>query len=431
MTLTLTLTRRAILGERPAPPASAGLTRGLPLVRGSAWLVATVAVNAASGFAFWLAAARSEHAADVGRASALLTSVLFVNYATSMGLPVALARHGSEQSRHTHVLFGRILLYTSATSVLGTLLFVAAVPGRIVEPLWQWGTVPGLGFFAAIVAGMSYTVLVDVRLAALRRWGWVLVRVAIVGVVRLALLSVGPVGDATTWLFLLAAGLPALSGCAGAALLHAEGLSLEGPAPDARTTLATLGYASVNYVGMLAAQAPQFALPVLVLLRVSPVENAAFYVAWSITTFVFLVPATIGQVLLVEGGRDATDLESHTRVALRLAGAAIGLAVIVSILGAPIISAAYGSAYGRVADLLPLLVLAGVPWSLTTVALNRARVLADHASTLAITVTFAVGVLGLAVLLVPARGADGAVTAWIVGNMAAATIAWGALRRRR
>ncbi len=103
----------------------------------------------------------------------------------------------------------------------------------------------------------------------------------------------------------------ALSGFVGVALLPA----LEGHRYSLRSrptgSRSILRYTSVNYVATLALEAPRFALPVIVLVYVAPSDNANFYVAWAIVAVVLLVPATLGQVLLVEAGRHgATDAGS-------------------------------------------------------------------------------------------------------------------------
>ena len=53
----------------------------------------------------------------------------------------------------------------------------------------------------------------------LRRWGWLPARVALVGLVRIPLLFARPIADDPLWLLLLVAGVPALSGFVGAAVL--------------------------------------------------------------------------------------------------------------------------------------------------------------------------------------------------------------------
>ena len=74
------------------------------LLRGSFWLLASVAANAFCGFAFWLIATQLDTKTDVGRASALFTGVLFINYLTNMGLPVAVARYAPDAGASSTVL---------------------------------------------------------------------------------------------------------------------------------------------------------------------------------------------------------------------------------------------------------------------------------------------------------------------------------------
>lgn len=118
-----------------APPAPSSRH----LLHGSAWLLVTLATGSLSGFAFWLLAARLDDPASVGRGAALLTSVLVINSATSMGLPVAVARYGVGPSAGASVLFSWALLFTAATSAIGGLVFLAVAPDAVIAPLWAWG----------------------------------------------------------------------------------------------------------------------------------------------------------------------------------------------------------------------------------------------------------------------------------------------------
>lgn len=410
-------------GRRPRRERPAALVSGHGhLLRGSFWLLGSVAANAFFGFAFWFIGTQIDTKADVGRASALFTAVLFINYASNMGLPVAVARYAPENDEPSSVLFNWALLYTGASSVVGTALFVAFLPGSMSATLLQWGTPAGFAIFLLTVFGMSCAVLVEVRLMALRRWGWVFGRVAVVGLVRFALVPLHPVGDDAMWLFLVVAGIPALSGLvlAGGLVVRRRGHPLR---PVPASWRPGLRYSSVNYLGILAVQAPTFALPLLVAIEVTSPQYAAWYVAFSITSVLFLVPHTLGQVLLVEGGKGGANLDRQVRLALVLALGFMAVVALGARVGSDVVTLVYGTAYRDASDILPTLVLAGVGWAVTSICLTRARVEEHVRSIVTISLALAVGILGPALVLVPDDGIDGAALAWLVGNGLAAAVA--------
>ena len=193
------------------------------------------------------------------------------------------------------------------------------------------------------------------------------------------------------------------------------------PLPSSRA--AAIRYSAVNYVSTLAYQAPQFVLPVIVLLSVDPDRNAAFYVAWGITSIVLYVPMAIGQALLAEGGKDGAELRSQVRVVLVGTSILMLVAATVATVGRDVVTVVYGSDYEDAARILPALVVAGVPWAITSVYLTEARVMHRHIPTVAITGVLTLAILVPALVLVPDEGIDGATKAFLVGNVAAAVVA--------
>lgn len=405
----------------PAPPGE--VTGPAQIVKGSAWLLAGVAVGAATGALFWLLAARTYDEDAVGRASAMFTSVLFVNYATSLGLPVAVAAFAADRGRDAGRRYAWAVALTAASSVVGTVAYLLLVAPDARALLFRWSEPGGLAVFAVIVTGASLAVLNDVRLMAARRWGWVLARFAVVGLARLPLLGANPGLDDDTWLFVLSAGVFAASGYAGLPLLpRLTGLRLSLGRPPAGTARAAR-YAAVNYAGMLAAQAPSFVLPVLVLVHVTAAENARFFVAWSIASVAFLLPQNVGQVLLVEGGRARHDLAAPLRTSLTVAVATM----VASLAGAVLLGATvlgwYGPGYADATGTLRILMLAGVPWAVTSTGLAWVRVRHHGPGTIAITAALAAAVCLPALVVVPGGGARAAAWCWVGGHLTAAVVA--------
>lgn len=396
------------------------------LLTGSAALVLTAGVQAMSGALFWLIAARVDTQTDVGHATALLTSVLFVAFVGGLGQPVAAARYAAGRTRDDHVLFAWGALTTSVASAAVALGYLSVVSPRAVDELRSWHGVLGPALFVFLCAGTSLSLLLDVRLMTQRRWGLVLARAAIVGSVRFPLLALSVDSERAVWLLVVAALPTAVSGFVGMALLPrvTGGRHRLGPRPA--TTRAMVRYSLVNWASTLAYQAPTFAMPVIVLINVRADRNASFYVAWGMAALAAYVPMAIGQALLAEGGRDGAHLRSQVQLAIVVAGGLMVVGTTIATLGRGIVVSLYGEDYRKASEILPMLVAASIPWAVTSVYLTEARVRHRSGATVAITLALTIAILGPALVLVPDRGLEGAAIAFLGGNIVAAMVAIGA-----
>ena len=179
--------------------------------------------------------------------------------------------------------------------------------------------------FGVIVSGISIGTVLDVRLISQGRRTWVVARSVFILLVRVPFIFVHSVTTSTIGIFLVAAGAPALCGILAWLLVDLRDVEFAFPLrPLPSDTKPACNFAVVNGAAQLAVQGPFYALPVIVLLIVSPQENASFYVAWTIATVLFLVVQGIGQALLVEGNRSG-HLHAQTRAALRFGLALAGL----------------------------------------------------------------------------------------------------------
>lgn len=415
-------------------PTGRGSRRGgahRHLLAGSTALVIGAAVQAATGAVFWLAAARLDATDDVGRATALFTSILFIAYLSGLGLQVSLARYAPGRDDESHAVFTWGVVSTVVSASVVAEVYLLAVDTEATAALRDWHPVGGPLLFIAAAVGAALTLIVDVRWMTVRRWALVLVRILVVGLGRFPLLLLPAGAHETVHLFAVAA-LPLLVTGVGGVLgmpRVSGGRHRLFPLPSTRR--AAIRYSAVNYVSTLAYQAPQFVLPVIVLLHVEPDRNAAFYVAWGITGIALYVPMAIGQALLAEGGKDGASLRSQVRVVLVGTTGLMALAAVVATGGRGLVTLVYGDDYGDAARILPGLIAAGVPWAVTSVFLTEARVLHRHVATVTITVVLTVAILVPALVLVPQDGIDGATRSFLLGNVLAALVAVGCHRLGR
>jgi O-antigen/teichoic acid export membrane protein len=395
------------------------------LLTGSVALVLTAGVQAVSGALFWLFAARVDTQTDVGHATALFTSVLFVSFLAGLGQPVAVARYAAGRTRDDHVLYAWGVVATVVASSAVAVGYLLVVSPNAVDELRTWHGAVGPATFVFLCVGVALSLLLDVRLMTQRRWGLVLVRASIVGVARFPLLVLPVEDHRAVWLLLVAALPAALSGYLGTALLPRVTGDRHHLRPLPAATRRMVRYSAINWASTLAYQAPTFAMPVIVLVHVDADRNASFYVAWGVAALACYVPTAIGQALLAEGGRDGAHLRSQVRLAIVVAGGLMVAGATAATLGREVIVTLYGEEYQEAADVLPRLVLAAIPWAVTSVYLTEARVRHRSGATVLITVVLSLAILGPALVLVPDDGIRGAATAFLAGNVVAAMVALG------
>lgn len=383
----------------------------------------TAGVQAASGALFWLITARVDTQTDVGHATALFTSVLFVAFVGGVGQPVAAARYAAGRTRDDHVLFAWGALATTVVSLVVAVVYLAVVSPAAVEELRRWHGLFGPALFGFLCIGTALSLLLDVRLMTQRRWGLVLTRAVIVGVARFPLLALSVHNDRAVWLVVVAALPTAISGYLGIALLPRVTGDRHHLGPRPPATNAMVRFSLVNWASTLTYQAPTFAIPVIVLINVDADRNASFYVAWGMAAVAAYIPMAIGQALLAEGGRDGARLRSQVRLAILVAGGLMIAATTIATIGRDLVTSLYGDDYSTAADVLPLLVAASVPWAVTSVYLTEARVRQRSGATVAITLALTIAILGPALVLIPDHGLDGAAWSYLGGNSFAAVVA--------
>ena len=396
------------------------------LLTGSAALVLTAGVQALSGALFWLIAARVDDQTDVGHATALFTSVLFVSFMAGLGQPVAAARYAAGRTRADHVIYAWGASATAFAAAIIAVGYLLVVSPPAIEELRDWHGTAGPALFVLLCSGTALSLLLDVRLMTQRRWGLVLARASLVGFVRFPMLLIEVDQDRAVWLLVVAALPTAVSGFIGTAWLpkvtgHRH---VFGPWPS--TAAAWMRYSVVNWASTITYQAPTFAMPVIVLANVSAEDNASFYVAWGVAAVACYVPTAIGQALLAEGGRDGAQVRAQVRLAILVAGGLMVVGAVIATVGRDLIVTLYGDEYQEAADILPSLVLAAVPWAVTSVYLTEARVRHRSAATVLITVVLSTAILVPALILVPEDGIEGAASAFLFGNIVAAVVAVGA-----
>lgn len=411
------------------------------LFRNSLYIMGTTAVTSLLGFGFWLVAARTLPAAEVGRSAALISAMLFVSVFTNLGLGQVLVSRLASRApgRDWSVSVSAALGLAAVASLVGGTIAAVLLPTLI--PALKGGLNPLTFVLLPLgVTGAACSLVIDYACIAERQARLSFLRNGAAAVLRVALIplvDVVPV-DGTTWILGVWA--------ASFLLIDAVALFRELPAlgHDFRPALAgwreelaqvrrlVAGHQSIN----LGIQSSSYLLPVLVAARLGPQENAYFYTTFMVASALFFIAPAIGNALFAEGAHEPEHLGRDVRRAARQVLMLAGPPALVLILAGPFILGLFGEAYAEEGDTLLLILIAAAAFdSVLQLALAVLRV--KHRLTEAALVTWATLVVAIAAtwLLLPPLELEGAGLGWAAGKvvgvlLAAAFLLRGGILRR-
>ncbi len=393
------------------------------LFRNSVYIMGTTAVTSLLGFGFWLVAARTLSATEVGRSAALISAMLFVSVFTNLGLgQVLVSRLASRaEGRDWSITVSTGLALAAATSLVGGAIAAVLLPTLI--PALKGGLSHATFLLLPLgVTGAACSLVIDyaciaerhARLAFFRNTAAALLRIALI-----PLATVVPV-EGTTWIL----------GIWTASFLLIDFIAIFRELPalghDFRPTLAgwrrelgeikglIAGHQSIN----LGAQASSYLLPVLVSARLGPEQNAYFYTTFMVSSALFFIAPAIGNALFAEGAHEPEHLRRDVRRAARQVLLLAGPPALVLLVAGPLILGFFGPEYADEGSTL-LLILIGAAAFDSILQLSLAVLRVRHKLREAAIATWATLIAAIAAtwFLLPPLGLEGAGLGWALGKI--------------
>jgi O-antigen/teichoic acid export membrane protein len=298
----------------------------------SASLVGTTVVTSVLGFAYWWAAARMAPIHQVGAATAVISAVTLLGTIGMFGFGTMLI---AEAGRCRDVIGPVIATSLLAVTVLATVLaaacwaalqFSGGAVGVAMAPPWvAAGFITGVGLTAA---GM----VLDQALVGIRASSVQLYRNSYFSVVKLALfvmvaVTIGSRSQVTmVWAWV--AGI-AISMVPAAWHLAARGCRLGQPVR--LSALRGRGGMTFHHNTLnLSLTLPRLGLPLLVASLLGAHATAAFYAAWMICSFLYILPTHLSTALFAVAVGDIGALTPRLRAAMRvslLLGGSVAVAI--------------------------------------------------------------------------------------------------------
>jgi O-antigen/teichoic acid export membrane protein len=372
---------------RPPPTAGVLSTRiyGQPRAWRQHWdilgstssLLATTVVTSGLGFVYWAVAARLYSQRAVGLGSSTISVMMLLGTIGMAGLgTVLIAELPLRSAGRARLVAAGLIASAGVSTVLGV-AYVLIAP-RLSAPLGLLIDQPGrAGLFVLGVALTGSVLVFDQATLGLQHSVLQLWRNAIFAIAKVALLVVASVviheelglGILASWILGTAVSMLLLGVVMrrlGMRIRHRPQWSLL--RGMGRTTLAH------NWLN-IAVQAPRLLIPVVVTAVVSASASGAFYAAWTLVTFLFVLPTHLSTALFAVASADLSAMARKTRLTLRLSlVAGLGAGAVLA-LGAPLILGLFGRTYAIEATVpLQILTLAYLPTIIKTHYVAAARV---------------------------------------------------------
>jgi O-antigen/teichoic acid export membrane protein len=396
----------------------------IPLYSNAIYLILANLANALFGFVFWIIAARLYTAEAVGVASAILSAASLLTMLSSLGLGYGLIRFLKSSNNPANLINSSFTL-TGLLSLAAAGIYIIGLgvwsPGLHVireNPLFL---VVFLGFTAVSVS----TGLMDQAMMAERKAGFIFIRSLIFNILRLSLPVLLAVFSQSFGIF------GSWSAATFAASLVCLFLLLPRAQPgyhpffkiDRKAILEVLHFSFLNYLSDFFWFIPGLVLPIIIVNRSGAENNAYFYIAWTMSGILTMIPAAITTSMFAEGANDETQLKNHVRRSLKMVALLLIPAVILVWFLGHMFLHLFGGLYAEnSATLLRWLAIASLPLAINLFYFNIKRIQKKVKTVIFLTALMAIIVVLTSYLLLPRLGINGVGIAWLAGQSAVAVI---------
>ncbi|MCK8517907.1 lipopolysaccharide biosynthesis protein [Methanoculleus sp. 7T] len=392
-----------------------------PLIRNSFFIMASSFVAAGFGFFFWMIAARLYSQADVGIATALMSS---------MGLLILISRLGLDQSvirffpqRDKNKVLGTAILVPTAVALGAGLVFVALVD--VISPeLVVVRTIAPL--YLAFLGAYSITWVLEGAFNALRKSEYYFVLNLLYGsriLFLFPLVFLGAMGIFSSFGFSFVLGLfLALALLARCSIRPEIGV-------DRAFLREAWQFSAGAYIAGILMAAPNMVIPIMVLHVLGAESTANYYITYAIVSILFMIPYAFTTSLFVEGSHGGEMKKSVLRTLASMFALLIPAIIGLSLFGEQILNL-IGKDYVEGLVLLRVLALSAIFVSICQTFISIAKVRNDIRSLLIISGFVSVALLGLGYTLMHRFGLIGMGYAWFA-TYAAGTLLTGVILKKK
>ncbi len=392
-----------------------------PLIRNSFFIMASSFVAAGFGFFFWMIAARLYSQADVGIATALMSS---------MGLLILISRLGLDQSvirffpqRDKNRVLGTAIIVPTAVALGAGAVFIAAVD-VIAPELVIVRTVAPL--YLVFLGAYSITWVLEGAFNAIRKSEYYFILNLLYGsriLFLFPLVFLGAMGIFSSF------GLSFVLGLILAFILLARCSIRPALGIDRAFLREAWQFSAGAYIAGMLMSAPNMVIPIMVLHVLGAESTANYYITYAIVSILFMIPYAFTTSLFVEGSHGGEMKKCVFRTLASMFALRIPAILGLSLFGEQILNL-IGKDYVEGITLLRVLALSAVFVSICQTFISIAKVRNDIRSLIIISGFVSVALLGLGYTLMLHFGLIGMGYAWFA-TYAVGTLLTGVILRKK
>jgi O-antigen/teichoic acid export membrane protein len=381
---------------------------------------------------FWAVAARQYRTDTVGLAATVISAMVLVSSISQLGLGSVLPRYLPGAQARTRRLIAMSYLGAGTVSLVAASL--AAWTSGTWSPPVKFLAEDAAWFTLFVSATLVWTIfsLQDSVLTGMRRVRWVLVGNVIYALTKLGLVvifasSYPHAGVFLAWTVPVVILVVPLNSLIFLRFVpqHEKRGSTERQWHGREMRRLLVG----NFAGSLVGLVGTFIFPILVANHLGAKQAAYFFIPWALILGLTVLAANLTTSMVVETAFAGSRLREYVRTVFGgmvriVLPVALGLVVL-----APELLGLFGSEYARQGTwVLRLLALGMLPNAVAALGLSVARIRHDGRLVAAVQCTVAVVGIGLAVVLLPRLGIEGAGIAWLTSQVVAAVMTTPTLR---
>jgi O-antigen/teichoic acid export membrane protein len=386
------------------------------------YLIAGSVVATFLGFVFWVAVARIYLPSDVGIASALIAVIGMLTSFSTLGLHIGVIRFLPEE-RDKQGMINSCFTLPGIVAVAVAFFYIFGLAFWAPNLFFLRENLIYLSFFIIFTIANSIFLVQKSVFVALRAAKFIFVlRITWNGlkiVFPILLVSFGVFGIFSSW------GITLCVTVIIGALLIRKVQPRYYPLPRIKKHMINdmLHFSFGNYIADFLNSAPNYILPLMVLGISGAEANAYFYIAFSMSMLVSMIPLSVAMSLFAEGSNESEKLCSNTIKSINFTFILLlPLLAVILLLGDKILLL-FGKAYSENAfTLLSILVLSSIPLTITEIYISIKRV-QEEVKPLIYLFTFTTIFIILCSYLLTLRiGLIGAGVGWLLGWTIAAVL---------